>query len=132
MEDNRNLRRRNAWLANRASQAPESGDHSADGHRKALRVEPLASVGEVAHSDDLGEKMADVNLSKQELQDMMASILQVALRENNKLNPLEQKKYDEEVAKEKRRSQMVVALGQAEEQAMKQKKGRCSHSRWPA
>lgn len=130
MENNRNFRRRNAWLENRLAKTPESGNHPEVGHREALRMEPIPYLGELAPQNNLGEKMAEneLRITKSDLQDLLSTLM----KEVKSMNPLEQKKYDEEVAKDKRRAQMVVSLGRAEEEAMNQKKGRCSHCRWPA
>ena len=76
--------------------------------------------------------MEEIKMTREALQELMGKVLQAGLGEMKKMNPLEEKKYNEELAKDKRRAQMVVALGRAEEEAMKQKRGRCSHSRWPA
>lgn len=48
------------------------------------------------------------------------------------MNPMQQKSYDEQVAQEKRRANMVVALGKAEEEAAKNRKFGCSHMVYPA
>lgn len=48
-----------------------------------------------------------------------------------KMNPLEQKKYDEEAKKEKRRTMLSVELGKVEAEARYRRQAGCSHSRDP-
>lgn len=48
-----------------------------------------------------------------------------------KMNPLEQKKYDEEAKKDKRRAMLAVELGKAEAESRYRKQVGCSHSRDP-
>lgn len=72
--------------------------------------------------------MAQVTMSPEQLQ----TILEAVLSKVQQLNPLEQKKYDEEVAKQRRRDLLAVQLGKAEAQAQRNKRNNCSHMRFSA
>jgi hypothetical protein len=69
------------------------------------------------------------NLTEEQLTGMVAKAVEAAVRASKALNPLEQKAYDDQIAAEQRKKQMIVELGRAEEQAMWNKKHGCSHSR---
>jgi hypothetical protein len=73
-----------------------------------------------------------INLTEDQLNSMIAKAVEAGVRASKALNPLEQKAYDEQIAAEQRKQQMIVELGKAEEQAMWQKKHGCSHSRYSA
>lgn len=68
-----------------------------------------------------------ITLSKQELQELLTNAIKAATA----MNPLQQKQYEEEMAKEERRKQMVVQIGQIEAEKQKARKLGCSHSRHP-
>lgn len=70
-----------------------------------------------------------VSFTKQELQDFMATVIKSAVAEATRMNPLEEKKYKEALEAEARKTKMVAELGRIEEQAQKDKKNRCSHTR---
>ena len=72
--------------------------------------------------------MSQVYMTKEDLQ----SILEAILAKSNQLNPLEQKKFDEEMAKQRRRDLLAVEVGRAEQEAQDRKKNACSHMRYPA
>jgi len=72
--------------------------------------------------------MSQVNITRDDLQ----AILETVLAKSNQLNPLEQKKYDEEMAKQRRRDLLAVEVGRAEEEAQRRKRNSCSHLRYPA
>lgn len=72
--------------------------------------------------------MPVTNLSAEELQQILTAVL----KEARSLNPLEQKKYDEELAREKRKNAMMLQLGKIEEESMRNKKNACSHMRYAA
>jgi len=66
-----------------------------------------------------------ITLTYEQLQDLMRTFGESA----SKLNPLEQRKLDDEMARERRKAMMMVELGKAEEQARLQKQNGCSHMR---
>jgi len=69
-----------------------------------------------------------ISLTPEDLQ----QLLKTAIAEATKLNPLEQKKYDEEMQKERRKNEMMRQLGKIEEETARQKRNACSHMRYPA
>jgi hypothetical protein len=72
--------------------------------------------------------MASVEMSPADLQ----KILEAVIGKVQQLNPLDQRKYDEILAREKRRDLLAVQLGKAEEEAYQRRKNGCSHLRYPA
>ena len=64
-------------------------------------------------------------------EDQLSRIIETAVKAARSPNVLEQRQIDEQIAADKRRSQMMVELGKTEEQAMKEKRDRCTHSRHP-
>lgn len=72
-----------------------------------------------------------ITLTKDELQELLSNAVAAAIGAAKALNPLEQKKYDEALAADERRKQMMVALGKIEEESARRKKEGCSHCRWP-
>lgn len=72
-----------------------------------------------------------MEITHQQLQDMMAKTVAAAIAEMKKPNALELRQIEEAEAAEKRRAQMVKALGQAEAEAMRKRKSGCTHSVWP-
>src|SRR5271169_5065397 len=69
-----------------------------------------------------------MNVSPEDLQ----AILEAVLAKVQQLNPLEQRKYDEMVAKERRRDDLAVQIGKAEEEASLRRRNSCSHIRYGA
>lgn len=69
-----------------------------------------------------------LSISAEQLQELLKTVLS----ENNKLNPIEQKKLDEELARQRRRDMLAVELGRAEEASRFQKQNSCSHMIYPA
>jgi len=67
-----------------------------------------------------------------EQQDNFAKQMATTIAEITKMNPLQQKAYDEQMMQEKRKANMVLALGRAEEEAAHKKKHGCSHMIYPA
>ena len=75
---------------------------------------------------DKKETMADnITLTKDQFQQLVDAI------GHPKMNPLEQKKFDEEEKREKRRALLSVELGKAEAESRYRKQTGCSHSRDP-
>lgn len=66
-----------------------------------------------------------VTLSPEQLQEILRAVVEQA----TKLNPLEQRKLDEELAKERKKAMMMVTLGRIEEEAAQRKQNGCSHMR---
>ena len=66
-------------------------------------------------------------LTKQDLIDIVSA----AVAASHQLNPIEQRKYKQELEAQERKDRAMVELGKAEEQAMWNKKHGCSHSRFP-
>ena len=71
---------------------------------------------------------AAVNMSPEDLQ----RILEAVISKVQQLNPLEQRAYDEMVAKERRRDLLAVEVGRAEMAAQRAKREGCSHKRYNA
>ena len=79
--------------------------------------------------------MAETTMSYAQVQELLKQqndSMIAAFKEMSKLNPLDQRKYDEMIAKEKRRDLLAVQLGKAEEEAARRRKDGCSHLRYPA
>jgi hypothetical protein len=66
-----------------------------------------------------------LSITYEQLQELMRTMAEAS----SKLNPLEQRKLDEEMAKDRRRSMMMVELGKVEEETARNKKNSCSHMR---
>ena len=71
-----------------------------------------------------------MEISKQELQELLTNILLAANATPKPLNPLEQKEYDEKVKAEKRKAQAMVHMARIESEAQKNKRYGCTHSRY--
>jgi hypothetical protein len=67
-----------------------------------------------------------MGLTKADLVDIVAAAVKAA----NQLNPIEQRKYEQELAAQKRRDLAVVELGKIEEENAQRKKAQCTHSRY--
>lgn len=64
-----------------------------------------------------------ITLTKEDLKELLISVMQAA----NTMNPLEQKKYEEELMKEKRKAMLVKQLGEEEERQLALRRNSCSH-----
>lgn len=73
--------------------------------------------------------MAQETYTKQDVKDIVEAAVRAAISESKKLNPIEQKQLDDQLAAEERRKAMMKALGEAEEQTLRRKKYGCSHHR---
>ena len=82
-------------------------------------------IEKVVREDKVTES---INMTKEQLQEILAAAISGA----KQMNPLEQKKYNEELEKERRRARMMVTLGKAEEEARRNRELGCSHTRYPA
>ena len=72
--------------------------------------------------------MPSIDMTPQQFQAILESVVAKA----KELNPLDQRKYDEMLAKERRRDLLAVQIGKAEEQAQRAKRNNCSHMRFGA
>jgi hypothetical protein len=70
-----------------------------------------------------------ISITPEELQNLLRSAIKEAVASATALNPLEQRKLDEELAKDHRRSAMILQLGKIEAEAQLQKRNACSHMR---
>lgn len=66
-------------------------------------------------------------ISKEDLQELLVSAMSAAASEARRMTPLEERKYKEEVARERRRDRMSIELAKAEEQNQRNKMLGCSH-----
>lgn len=73
-----------------------------------------------------------IEMTAEQLQRLMEVAIKTAVQEATRPNYLEQKKIDEELERERRKAEMQLQLGQAEEQALKARREGCSHLRYPA
>lgn len=73
-----------------------------------------------------------ISITPEQLQELLRTAIQEAVGQATKLNPIEQRKLDEELAKDRRRNQMMIQLGKIEEEAARAKRDGCSHMRHPA
>jgi len=69
----------------------------------------------------------ELRISKQDLADIVGAAIKAA----NTLNPIEQRKYEEELAAQKRRDEAAIPLAKIEQETLEEKKRRCSHTRYP-
>lgn len=65
-----------------------------------------------------------VSLTKTELQELLTTVL----RQAQSLNPLDQKRLDEEIEREKRRTLLAIELARTEEEAHWRRQNSCTHS----
>lgn len=73
-----------------------------------------------------------MEISKEDLQKLLREVVAGAVAEARRMNPLEQRKYDEDLKREQRRREMMVELGRIEDAARARRKYGCSHQRYPA
>lgn len=66
---------------------------------------------------------SSMNISKEDLKELLMAVMQAS----KSMNPLEEKKYNEELEKERRKALLVKQLGEDEERQIKQKRDGCSH-----
>lgn len=71
-------------------------------------------------------------ITPEQLQDLLKTAIGEAVAQATKLNPLEQRKLDEQLAQDRRKTAMIKQLGEIEEKSMREKRDRCSHLRYPA
>jgi len=78
------------------------------------------------------EMSETISITPQQLQELLKTAISEAVSQATKLNPIEQRKLDEELQKDKRRNMMMIQLGKIEEESARQKRDGCSHMRYPA
>ena len=61
--------------------------------------------------------------------EQVQELLRVAIAEASKLNPIEQKRLDEEIERDRRRKQLSIELGRVEEESRWRRQNSCTHSR---
>lgn len=76
--------------------------------------------------------MAQVEMSKEQLQELLSTAVRSgvsgAMEHLTRMNPIEQRKFDDETAKDRRRDMLGVELGKAEEESTRRKQNGCTHS----
>src|SRR5215469_43192 len=73
--------------------------------------------------------MPVIEMTPEQLQAILKAAVGEAVAQATKMNPIQQKQYDEEIAKEKRKNAMMHQLGKIEEEAARAKRDSCSHMR---
>lgn len=79
-----------------------------------------------------GEMPNTISISPEDLQALLRTAIAEAVGQATKLNPIEQRRLDEELQKDRRRNMMMIQLGKIEEESARQKRDGCSHMRYPA
>jgi hypothetical protein len=70
-----------------------------------------------------GMEQNNITMSKEQFQELLTALA------NPRMNPLEQKKYDEEAKRDKRRAALAIELGRSEAENRWRRQNSCSHSR---
>jgi len=73
-----------------------------------------------------------ISITPEQLQELLRTAIAEAVGQATKLNPIEQRRLDEELQKDRRRNMMMIQLGKIEEESARQKRDGCSHMRHPA
>lgn len=71
-----------------------------------------------------------MEISKEELQNLLAAAIAAGVAESKKMNPLEEEEFKKQMELKRRRDMMQVEMGRIEEEAAKRKRYGCSHSRY--
>src|SRR5579859_6994782 len=74
--------------------------------------------------------MAETSFTYQQVQELIKAAVETAVLASNKMNPIEQRKFDQETEKEDRRNQMMIQLGKIEEESNRRRKDGCTHRRY--
>ncbi len=72
---------------------------------------------------DLKTLPPSISITKEDLKELLMSVMAAS----KAMNPLEEKKYNEELEKERRKALLVKQLGEDEERQIRQKRDGCSH-----
>ena len=70
----------------------------------------------------------EISLTPSQLQDIIKSAVTSAIKANSAMNPLEQKKFDEQMEIERRKTQAAIELARIDEESRWRKQNSCSHS----
>jgi len=74
--------------------------------------------------------MPETGFTYSQVQELIKTAVDAAIGAANRMNPIEQRKFDEELDREHRRNQMVAQLGRIEEEATNRKRNGCTHMRY--
>ena len=69
-----------------------------------------------------------LNITAEQLQEMMTQVVTAAVAESKRLNPIEERKLQEQMEADKRRALLSVQLARDEAAAQNRKKHGCSHT----
>lgn len=75
----------------------------------------------------MAEETNGIYFSAEQLQEFMAKAMAAAVAEARKMTPMEDRKYKEEVERDRRRTLMAVELAKAEDQIQRNRMLGCSH-----
>lgn len=70
-----------------------------------------------------------ITMTPEQLQELLKTAIGEAVAQATRLNPIEERKLAEELAKERRRNMMMIQLGKIEEEAARNRRDGCSHMR---
>ena len=73
------------------------------------------------------EPSQGIFFSPEQLQEFMAKAMAAAVAEARKMTPMEERKYKEELEKERRRDVLAIEMAKAEEQMQRNRRLGCSH-----
>lgn len=71
--------------------------------------------------------MAETGFTYEQVQQLIKTAVESAVLSANKLNPIEQRRFDEEMERERKRSQLMIQLGKIEEEATRRRRMGCTH-----
>src|SRR5579859_4443234 len=97
--------------------------------QRVINMTKPTSIGEIMSEVKPEAKEAKkevpntLNISKEDLKELLMSVMSAS----RQMNPLEEKKYNEELEKERRKALLVKQLGEDEERQMAAKRNGCSH-----
>lgn len=73
---------------------------------------------------------AETTFTYEQVQQLIKTAVETAITSAKALNPVEQKRFDEEMERDRRRTQMMIQLGKVEEEAAYRRKNGCTHKRY--
>lgn len=71
--------------------------------------------------------MPETGFTYEQVQQLIKTAVETAIGAANRMNPIEQRKYDDEMDRERRRSEMMLQLGKIEEEAARRRREGCTH-----
>lgn len=71
--------------------------------------------------------MPETSFTYEQVQQLIKSAVESAVLAANKMNPIEQRKFDEEAERDRKRTEMMIQLGKIEEEAARRRKEGCTH-----